>query len=267
MYSNPKLDFSAFFDEKVYTITPYWSDSTDYYSLGRQFSSFYAIDTNKDGKTDLVKIWRNFYKPEWTINDHDTNWQVTTFANNIGFGSNTFSLDYITPCQGFGYFSNCAHWSDSPEMVTPIVASFKYNNLNNEIVLVRKHTNELTYINFSKDVSQDNTLKKVTQASGSIVDEFFYKPMQPETSNANNIGANTDYYSSENTLNYPYVEFKQLLSNKIVTQHSNTAMGITRHQDFKYCGLSVHLGGLGMLGFRKNARTNWYRGTTDKKIW
>jgi hypothetical protein len=79
------------------------------------FNTYYALDTNGDGKSDLVRVWRKYYKPNWTINDHNTQWQVTSYVNNIGntaVTGNKFQLDYTTPCQSIGWLQNCNHDHD-----------------------------------------------------------------------------------------------------------------------------------------------------------
>lgn len=273
-YSNPNPIGGSSFTKDTKIITDYWPDSRDYYSLGTEYNSYYALDTNKDGKTDIVKIYRNVFKPKCTINDHDTLWKVTSFANNLGNASNNFTLDYSSPTSavclnGCPYQANeCYydHYSDSPEIVTPIVSSFKFNGLNQEIAIIRNHTKELTYINFTKDVSIDNTLKKVTQAAGAIVDEIQYSTM--ETSSANNgLGNFSDFYSSTDGVNYPMIEAKQLPSSRLVSKLKNIIMGTARYQDFKYHGYLVNLQGLGTFGFRATARSSWYKSSVDRKTW
>lgn len=264
-FSNPKPAGGSFFEVDAYNIVEYWPDSETYFETGRQISSYYALDTNGDGKSDLVRIWRNQYKPAWTINDHDTNWKITSFANNIGkVGASGFSPDYVTPC--VNYDNSCDHHSDSPNMVIPIVSSYRHQGLNKEIVLVRSHYNQLTYIDFMKDVSKDNLLKKVTSAGGAIVDEITYQTLEP-TDNNSGYGNLNEFYSSTNSLNYPYIEIKRLPLTRTVSKLTNKALGITKHQDFKYHGFSVSMNGIGSLGFTKTARSSWYRTSSDKKTW
>ena len=78
--------------------------------------------------------------------------------------------------------------------------------------MVRKHHNELTYIDFTKDVSQDVLLTKVTSSGGNIVDEISYKAMEPSSQN-NGQGDMSEFYSSNNSVDYPNIEIKRLPSN------------------------------------------------------
>ncbi|MFM9988352.1 RHS repeat-associated core domain-containing protein [Flavobacterium sp.] len=272
-YSNPNPLGGVFFTKEVQDIVDYRPDNTGDFDQSVEYNAYYAIDTNHDGKTDLVKVWLNYYHPKCTINDHDTQWKVTTYANNIGKSTGSgFTFDFVSaqwehcsagcPLQPNPCFYN--HWNDSPELVTPIVSNYKYDGLNREILLLRNHTNEITYINFTKDVSRDNTLLKVTQSGGAIVDEIEYKSMESSTGD---LGLPSEFYSSENALDYPFVEIKKIATNKLVSRIKNTVMGVTRMQDFRYLGYVSHLDGLGILGFKKVARSSWYRNESDKKVW
>ena len=278
-YSNPKPNGGSFFEREVLNIPGfnYWPNSGGFFTLGTQFNSYYAIDTNKDGKTDLVKIWRNHFKPECTINDHDTNWNITSFANNIGKGGSTtngFVADYASPptsryishfpCAGY---NDPNHSDDSPEMITPIVSTFSHNGLNNEIIVIRKNSNLITYINFFKDFNKDNNLIEVRQSGGLLNDVFKYKALDSNPNVNNGLNAPTDFYSSTNTLEYPYVELKQLATTRLVEKHTNTVDNVVRNQDFFYHGYTTKFDGIGVLGFKKTARSSWYNENTGDKIW
>jgi len=263
-YSNPKPDHTSFFTMETFRIVDYWQHSGMHFKDGIQYSSYYVLDTNGDGKSDLVRIWRNYYKPKWTINDHDTNWKITSFVNNIGkANASGFVADYITPCQN--YDNSCDHHSDSPDMVIPIVSTYRHG-INKEILMVRNHYNQVTYVNFTKDVAKDNLLKKVTTADGALVYEIAYQPL--DTSDQNDGYGNPDeFYSSSHSVSYPNVEIKRLPFNRVVSRLTHTVGEITRHQDFKYHGYTVNMLGLGTLGFTKTARSSWYQNPSDSKIW
>ena len=195
----------------------------------------------------------------------DTQWQITTFVNNIGntqITGNKFTPDYTSP----SLYGDSTHWNASPEIPIPVASNYRYAELNNQIVMVRNHHNELTYINFTKDVAKDIRLSKVTSSGGNIIDEIQYKEMEPSTSN-NGFGALNEFYSSNNSLNYPFVEMKRLPTNYLVSKITNTVDGVTKSQDFRYNGLIVNLHGLGIVGFTKTARSAWYQNQASKRIW
>uniref|UniRef100_UPI0026118A69 FG-GAP-like repeat-containing protein n=1 Tax=Flavobacterium sp. TaxID=239 RepID=UPI0026118A69 len=264
-YSNPKPDHTSFFTMETFRIVDYWQHSGMHFKDGIQYSNYYALDTNGDGKSDLVRIWRNKYAPKWTINDYNTNWKITSFVNNIGkTGASGFTLDYETPCQGKFYIS-CDHHSDSPDMVIPIVSTYR-QGINKEILMVRNHYNQVTYVNFTKDVAKDNLLKKVTTANGALIHEINYQPLEPSENNSG-YGNPDEFYSSSNSVRYPNIEIKRLPFFWAVSRLTRTTGEVTRHQDFRYHGYTVNMTGLGALGFTKTARSSWYQKPSNSRIW
>ncbi len=262
-YSNPKPNAGSFFEKESHNIVEYWPNSGGHFDTQTHYSDYYAMDINGDGKSDLVRIWKKHYKvqgiTEW--NNHDTNWIVTAFANNIGNSfvtGNKFTLAYTSATN---------HHSDSPDVVIPVVSSYKHNGIKQDLVIVHNHYNKIYYINFTKDVSEDTRLRKVISSGGSIVDEISYLTMEPETSMLNGLGGLNEFYSSNNSVSYPYIEIRKLPEYYLVSKLSNTAAGITKHQDFRYHGLIVNMNGLGMIGFNKTARSAWYVSDMSKRLW
>ncbi len=257
-YANPNPAGGSFFVEEPHNIVEYWPNSEDFYDTQTHFRNYYALDTNGDGKTDLVQVWRKHYKPPWTINDHDTQWRVTTFVNNIGNSAapDSFSEDYDSPT---------IHDSDSPDLPIPIVGNYRHKSLNKELVMVRNHYNQITYVDFTKDVAQDNRLKKVTKSGGDQVYEIFYASMeqgQPDP------GGNTiPLYSVSGPAEYPYITLHKSPHTKLVSALTHTAMGVTRQQDFKYRNFTLHIDGLGVLGFEKTARSAWFTDANAPRLW
>ncbi|URM35534.1 FG-GAP-like repeat-containing protein [Flavobacterium anhuiense] len=85
-YSNGNPSGGEFFVKESYDIVEYRPDTSGSSDFKTQvhYSNYYAMDINGDGKSDLVRVWRRYFKDSWTINNHDTEWRVTGFANNIG---------------------------------------------------------------------------------------------------------------------------------------------------------------------------------------
>ena len=248
-YSNPNPNGGSFFVKESHNIVEYWPNTGGHFDLQTHFSSYYAMDINEDGKSDLVRVWRKHYKPSWTVNDHNTQWTVTAFANNIGntqITGNKFTLEYS---------SGWNHDGDSPDLVIPVASSYKYRGLERDMVLVHNHYNRLFYVNFTKDISEDIRLKRVKASNNAIVDEIDYAPME---------GA---IYTSSNALNYPFIEINRLPKNYLVYRIKNISEGITKYQDFKYHGLVVHLNGLGTIGYKRTARSAWYQSHGSPRIW
>lgn len=277
-YSNPNPNGGSFFVKESHNIVEYWPNTgtpgTPGAAFDKQvhFNSYYALDTNGDGKSDIVRIWRKHYKVQglFSWNDHNTQWIVTSFVNNIGntqITGNKFQLDYQTPCQGSGTFQNCNHNSDSPSLIIPVVSSYRHGGINQDLVVLQTHYNQAYFIKFKKDVAEDIRISKVTSSGGNIVDQIEYARMHPSSNLNNGQGALTEFYSSNNSLNYPFVEIKRLTDNFLVSKLTNTTDGVTKHQDFNYHGLVFNLYGLGIIGFNKTARSAWYQNSTAKRLW
>lgn len=281
-YSNPKPAGGSLFEKESHNIVEYRPDTGvpgspgASYSTQVHYSSYYAMDTNGDGKSDLVRIWRKHYKVQglFAWNDHDTQWKVTSFVNNIGntqVTGNKFQLDYETPCQTVqvptGSISNCNHNSDSPGLIVPIVSSYRYGGLKQDLVIVHNHYNRIFYIKFKKNVAEDIRVKKITSSGGNIVDQIEYKSLEPTTTSNNGQGALNEFYSSNNSVNYPFVELKRIPDYYLVSKLVNSTEGVTKSQDFRYHGLVFNLQGLGAIGLTKTARSAWYINATQKRLW
>jgi RHS repeat-associated protein len=261
-YSNPDPAGGSFFKKSSYDIVEYWPNTGTHFSMQTQFSSYHAIDINKDGKTDLVRVWKNHFKPEWTINDHDVEWQVTAFTNCIG---NSVTLPWIQT-----YDSNANNpmylpfYSSNPELPTAFAGNFRYKGANTDLVIVRGNSYKVEYYHFNKDVEKDNRLVSVTEANGKIKHTIEYKPMQAEDESFGNVEA--DFYSSSNSVNYPDIEVIRNPKNFLVSKLTATVNGQSKFQKFRYRG-SVSNFNYGSIGFLRTARSGWYLSDSDPKIW
>lgn len=71
-YSNPKYTGGNSFVKESYTIVEYWPDTKNSHKTSRDWSNYYAMDINKDGKSDLVRVRRQYYNTNWLdFNNHD----------------------------------------------------------------------------------------------------------------------------------------------------------------------------------------------------
>jgi len=261
-YGNPKPTGGSFFSKKSVMSTAY----KPYYSSGgeSQKNSYFALDINKDGKSDIVRVWSRVFQfnPFWDPNDLNTEWRAHAYINNIDY-NNSFTSEYDTPPlpNGYSYDNNI--------MPIPIASNYKRGGLDSDLLVIRNSNSFeklITYIDFKKDFNKDNLLTKVTQSNGAIVDEIEYKKMEPETG-TNDLGTSSSFYSSTESLNYPLVELKKIPTNMLVSKITNTSLGETKKQLFKYHGYAVDLTGSGIIGFIKTARSSWFRNSSDKVTW
>lgn len=262
-YSNPQTTGGVFFTKETHNIAEYLSYTGDMYDTQWHTSNYYAMDVNKDGKSDLVRVWTKLYQPDqfWDPKNIDSQWHVQVYLNNIGLNGG-FTFYYQSPTN---------HGSDDNSRPFSLASNFKFRGLDCELLVLRYHGNNsfaktITYIDFKKDFNQENLLEEVTQSGGGIVDRVFYEAMVSSGAN-NGLGNSNDFYSSGESLYYPYVEVKQIPSSYLVKKSSNTSAGVIKYQDFMYHGLGINMNGLGAIGFKKTARSGWYVGENDKKIW
>jgi len=253
-YSNPRPEGGNSFVKESYHIDEYWPDTGGTYDTQRHWSNYYAIDINGDGKSDMVKVWRNYFKPGWTINDHDTEWSVTAHTNNVGKASN--------PGYQQTYFSG-KFYSGSPDIPIPIASNYRYQGANTELVMVRGHHNKIEYYQFNKNVETDCRLKKVREANGAIVHDIQYLPMVAGNEGLGNPA--TDFYSSSNSAFYPDVEIISNRSNYLVSILTATVNGQSKSQYFRYHGYISNFN-YGTVGFRRTTRSSWST-IWDTRIW
>lgn len=261
-YSNPKPNQTEMFEKITLPIVQYWPSSEKYWKTINNRSQYIAMDVNKDGKTDLLRVWLNVYQPSpfWDAEDYDSEWRVEAYINNIG-KNGKFDLE----------FSSDNHGGEDPGFPMPFVANFDYlgggrcDKINADIAVLRWN-GQIQYLDITKDFNEDNLLKKVYQSNNTIIDEISYKKLiLPQFYNG--LGSVGDFYSSTNEFNYPFIEFKQMSTNNVVNKLINTSGGTTKKQDFKYHGLTYDVKGIGAIGFKKVVRSNWYFLDADKKIW
>ncbi|PDS22572.1 RHS repeat-associated core domain-containing protein [Flavobacterium branchiophilum] len=262
-YSNPNQSGNNFFVKETYNIVEYRPSSGDDYETQWHSSNYYAMDVNKDGKSDIVRVWTNLWQYSWFWDpkDIDSSWRVSTYINNIGLNGG-FTNNYSSPS---------SHDNNDNSRPIPLVSNYKYKGLDSDLLMIRNHVGNsfdktVTFLDFKKDFSEDNLLRKVIQSNGAIVDEIAYDSMVSNGMN-NGLGTLDGFYSSSESLEYPLIELKQMVNNKLVRQVQNTSLNVVKKQDFMYHGLAVNLKGIGIIGFKKTARSSWYRTTNDKKNW
>lgn len=248
-YSNPNPAGGSFFVKETHdNVTEYRPFSDKDYDNRVILKNYYALDVNKDGKADIVSVKLVKYWGDIDQADIDTKWSVHAYVNNIGFNG-TFTSYYESPHE---------HNSDVRAWPIPIAASFKYGGYNNDLIVVRYHNQSgaktTTFIDFSKNFNDDNLLTSVSQSNGAIINNISYEALTKERRYINY----EQFYHSYESLNYPYVELNEMPGNKIVYKLTNTSLGTTKYQDFRYVGYAVKLNGVGALGFMTTARSSWY---------
>lgn len=218
----------------------------------RRYKKYRALDLNKDGKSDFIE---SEYE-SWTKEPRNRDGRgYIRYFENIGGGNNgenpVFRAKMESEVRSGDGYSN---------PITLIIADYKNNEKTGNYVFVQE--NEIWRGVFNKDLRKDLLLTKVTEVKGNISSVIEYSSLEPNEAN-NGLGNVNGLYFSSNQENYPYKEITRIPNMDVVSKLSVTTKGKTLYQRFKYFGLTTHTRGLGLLGFKKIARSNWM---TDENI-
>lgn len=213
--------------------------------------NYRAADLNKDGKSDFIT---NEYE-SWTQSLNNRNARGWfRYKQNIGSIS-------TQPVFATNVETNVASAYGYEDQINLLIGDFKNHQANFNFAFIQG--SQIWKGSFNKDLSQDATLVKVTEARGGITQSISYKPLVPSSG----LGTTNDVYHSSNTDTYPFTELIQVPTMNVVDKVTVTGAGQTKSQLFKYFGLVTHSRGLGVLGFKKVARSSWYNDANTDKIW
>ena len=272
-------------------LTIYNSDTTDFTSSGRRYvyKRFYHVqDINQDGKSDFVEVGSkltininksnnnsvflvNFYENLGFLNNTD---QIVFSKRNIDGQTKSFSSETQFEAERrypFNFYENGIQYAatsrpehslkipNQSEIFSPLIGNFTINNLNSQILLIIKGS----IFKFSSyNVNENSKISQILQ--GNVKTEIEY--------NLINTAVNQTIYQPVKTEKYPYVEVEKFSASTFVSQLKqeflSNGLSVTRKQDFRYRGLTSHLLGKGMLGFRMMARSSWYTDDMlNTKLW
>lgn len=215
----------------------------------RRTIDYYAVDLDKDGKSEIVSL--NCYTHQDIYHSPDDgNMTINVFKNKRSVDQIlvNFSLDY----------SYSESYVDKLYDLGLIAGDFRVSNNIRSLIFLGKHRlngndkicKALTFY----DTRKASRINKITQ--GDIDTEIIYRELDP--------AVNVTLYQPVKKEQYPFVELDKLSQSFVVAQLRQ----LGRKQDFLYRGFIANLQGRGMIGFRKNARSSWYAdGFENTKIW
>lgn len=268
-YANPNPSFVNSFVKEYHLAAPY-NPLKVYPSTGQTFVNIYLpMDINKDGKTDLVRVenWTNNNGDFWTGYTLQTFTQIFVYVNNIGNSNLGNSFSNLYNSESMQMSADASNY--------PMIANHRTSGLETDLLLFTKwNTDQGFYgqngvvrsVFFNRNNKKNNLIKKIFQSEGKIVDEIFYSNMIGSNTNYY-CGIGTDFYSSDNSLQYPLVEIKGIFSDELVSKVTNTVGTFKRNKEYKFEGLAIDFKGLGFLGYKKSAQTSWYLDADTKKTW
>jgi RHS repeat-associated protein len=232
---------------------PYWHGAPT--ANRTRIRNYRAADLNKDGKSDFII---NEYE-SWCV-DLSSNGCDRNARGRFRYKQNIGSLT-TQPV----FAANVETYVDSDygydDQINLLIGDFRNQQANFNFVFIQG--TQIWKGSFNKDLSLEATLTKVTEAGGGITQSISYKPLVPSSG----LGSVNDLYHSSNSQTYPYTELIRLPTMNIVDKITATGAGQTKSQLFKYFGLITHSRGLGVLGFKKIARSSWYTDASQTKIW
>jgi RHS repeat-associated protein len=214
----------------------------------RYKNSVYAMDLDKDGKSEIISTNYHAYRIVDRAGDY-TSYNIKIIRSEGGGGYR----DVYFPQIDHQFSFTEGNFYDYNELL----GDFRLNQINNQIIILGKDilsangsTRAFSFFNTPKR----NRIAKITQAG--LTTEIEYKELDPITA--------PNFYAPIQKENYPFVELDRMPQSFVVSQLRYAG----KKQDFMYNGFLVHLQGRGMLGFRKIARTSWYAsGFENTKVW
>ncbi|MDZ4147697.1 MAG: RHS repeat-associated core domain-containing protein [Flavobacteriaceae bacterium] len=203
-------------------------------------------DINGDGRTDILD-----YRTV-TYNSSSNGTQTVTAYNNI-FST---ALD-VAPAFAIG--NSVTRTGNLKHFPIPIFLTSEKPNNNLDFASISNQW--ITTFKFNKDNREDMLLRSVS--SNSITQSITYRDLD-ETE----IGPDfMPVYQRSYDQTYPYIDIGNARGTKVVTGLTRTGGGAGAvKQLFSYMGAVSHAEGLGFLGFRGVARSNWHIDGGDRKF-
>jgi RHS repeat-associated protein len=211
--------------------------------------TYRAADLNKDGKSDFITTeWES-----WSAGINNRNSRAyIRYKENIGSLNTKPTFAPNLPQQIYSSYG---------DPIVCLVGEFKNPQANFEFAFVQN--GKMWKGQYNKDIEQEATLTKVKEVKDYIYTDISYKSLTPSSG----LGVVNDVYHSGNTETYPYTEMISVPSMKVVDKVTVSWSGISKSQLYKYYGLVLNSRGLGILGFKKIAKSSWFNASNPGKIW
>jgi RHS repeat-associated protein len=213
------------------------------------------MDYDNDGKTDLVCL--SFFQdrnPNTWSNPSIGNLKIAVVYNQNNNFSYTESVNnnalYLSNITGFD------------ELALPIF----YNNttLNRKLEIACLQDSKIYYFQSTKDFSKEKLLRTITTGN-SVKETITYKSLQKDNERDSSGMSLSVYQPASSVETYPNVNIQTAPTFKVVSKLEKQSVAVYKKQLFNYYGATSNMQGLGFLGFKQTARTNWYA-TSDNEI-
>ncbi|NQY05685.1 MAG: VCBS repeat-containing protein [Flavobacteriaceae bacterium] len=243
VYISTGKDFEVFERTMPFTYkqTNWYANSNNGQLLGY---TLIPLDINGDGKTDIVE-----YNTTTFNNNTNGNQQVKVYANQAASGTN-ITFDYQG---GAGKTGNARHFP------IPIFLSSNEPNRNLEFATISDQW--ITNFSFTQDVREDVLLRAVTNNGVKLSVE--YSNLIDNMYNEDNMLI----YQSTIDQTYPYVNIKNAPGMKVVSMLKREGVSWTvptTKQLYIYKDAIFNVQGLGFLGFKAMAVSNWHSSHSNR---
>lgn len=209
--------------------------------------NYIAVDFSNDGMTDMIcsKSSRNTANTlgSITINCYNSYNGAFTAVSGTSLGStsdqaeiNIYALPVFLPTNGNSFVSGSS---------------------NTTLQIAFLNQNKIHFFNNQLDLTKDNLLYKVTNGNG-VVESIKYIPLDSSYRN----GFNSIYTPALGVAQYPYIDTKIDPNLLVVSSIELKSKDVFKKRLFSYYGAVSNVEGLGFMGFRSVAQTNWHDDTT-----
>ena len=205
--------------------------------------NYIASDSNKDGKSDLIKTVSTL-----STSNGDGLLRIYNFFNKNG----TFSDNYSSTA--YSIYSSDIKLNALPIYLPTgrgIPSNGKPYNPTLEIAFLSN--NKIFYFNSNKDNTQDQLLRTITTGNG-VKESITYQPLSATSYNERYM----PIYATGYAETYPKIDIESAATVQLVTKLEKQSASVYKKQLFTYAGATSNLEGLGFMGFRTSMRTNWF---------
>lgn len=207
--------------------------------------SYIACDYDKDGKSDLIqtKSTRNSGNTSGSLN-------ITCYINKgyLFTSSNAVSSD--SPYQSDINLNSLPIFLSTGR---GILSKDKPYNPTLEIAFISN--NKIHYFNSEKDNVQDQLLRTIRTGNG-VTESITYKPLNSDVDYDN--GFYSPIYNSSYSETYPNSNIESASSMQVVSMLEKQSATDYKKQLYSYYDAISNTEGLGFLGFKSTANTNWF---------
>ncbi len=231
---------------------PFAYQTTNWNGNNGVMSGFNLIpaDINGDGKTDIIE-----YKTT-TYNTGANGKQVVKVYKNSGIYSSTSSAITYSSSLRFEYDGGTSKTGNLTHFPIPIFLTSNLPNKNLSFASISN--NKITSFVFNKDHRKEVLIRSIE--NNGVKYEIKYSGLDPKYT-----GSYPDVYKYSNTETYPYGSLSVAPGTKVVTELKRISEGSpTLRQQYSYYDAIYHTGGLGFLGFKGIAQSNWHTDSTDR---